>query len=73
MAASKHVKALERAGLVRRRISGRTHLCRLEAQPLADAAAWLGLYRRFWIDAFDTLDGLIGSENEAVAATQTLK
>ena len=44
-AASKHVKALEKAGLVRRRIEGRTHMCQLEAQRLAEAHDWLGLLR----------------------------
>jgi DNA-binding transcriptional ArsR family regulator len=42
-AASKHVKALESAGLIRREVRGRTHICRLEPGPLASAHAWLGL------------------------------
>lgn len=58
-AASKHVQALERAGLVRRRIKGRTHFCRLQAQPLADAHEWIGFYRRFWNDRLDILEGLL--------------
>ena len=66
-AASKHVKALERAGLVRRQVNGRTHLCRLEPGPLAGADAWLAFYRRLWIGAFDTLDSLIKAENAAGA------
>ena len=40
-AASKHIRALERAGLVRRRVQGRRHRCTLEAGPLAEADAWL--------------------------------
>src|SRR5262249_61637403 len=40
-AASKHVRVLERARLVRRRVVGRTHLCRIEGRPLADATRWL--------------------------------
>jgi DNA-binding transcriptional ArsR family regulator len=64
-AASKHIKALERAGLVRREVKGRTHLCRLAAGPLADADAWLGFYRRFWSESFDVLGALILSENAA--------
>jgi DNA-binding transcriptional ArsR family regulator len=40
-AASKHVRMLERAGLIRRTVRGRTHHCRLEPAPLADAQAWL--------------------------------
>jgi DNA-binding transcriptional ArsR family regulator len=47
-AASKHVKALERAGLVRRAVRGRTHLCRLESAPLAAANEWLRFYERSW-------------------------
>ena len=62
-AASKHVKALERAGLVRRRIMGRTHLCRLEAQPLAGAHEWIGFYERFWNGRLDILEGLLRRED----------
>ncbi|MES2711201.1 MAG: metalloregulator ArsR/SmtB family transcription factor [Pseudomonadota bacterium] len=58
-AASKHIKALERAGLVRRTIRGRTHLCRLEARPLATAYAWTAFYQRFWSDRLDTLEDLL--------------
>jgi len=64
-AASKHIKALERAGLVRREVRGRTHLCRLEPQPLADAHGWLGFYQRFWTEQFDALDAIIKAENAA--------
>ncbi|MEP7064421.1 MAG: metalloregulator ArsR/SmtB family transcription factor [Gemmatimonadota bacterium] len=46
--ASKHVKALERAGLVRRTVRGRTHFCRLNPQPLAKADEWLRGYERLW-------------------------
>jgi DNA-binding transcriptional ArsR family regulator len=55
-AASKHVKALERAGLVRRAVRGRTHLCRLEAAPLAAADEWLKFYERFWSERADALE-----------------
>ena len=43
-AASKHIRTLERAGLLRREVQGRTHRCTLEAAPLAQAAAWLRAY-----------------------------
>ncbi|HEY8794141.1 MAG TPA: metalloregulator ArsR/SmtB family transcription factor [Gemmatimonadaceae bacterium] len=46
--ASKHVKALERAGLVRRTVRGRTHFCRLNPKPLARADEWLRVYERLW-------------------------
>jgi DNA-binding transcriptional ArsR family regulator len=64
-AASKHVKALERAGLVRRQVKGRTHVCHLAPQPLADADAWLAFYRRFWSEQFDALDALIRGDGAA--------
>jgi DNA-binding transcriptional ArsR family regulator len=58
-AASKHVRVLERARLVRRRIVGRTHLCRIEGKPLADANAWLEEYRQIWEGNFQRLDELL--------------
>jgi DNA-binding transcriptional ArsR family regulator len=62
-AASKHVKALERAGLVRRRVVGRTHFCRLEAKPLEGAHEWIGFYERFWSGRLDILEGLLRQED----------
>jgi DNA-binding transcriptional ArsR family regulator len=47
-AASKHIKTLEHAGLVRRTIRGRTHYCQINPQPLADADNWLRSYERLW-------------------------
>ena len=64
-AASKHIKALERAGLVRRQVQGRTHLCRLETGPLEGADDWLAFYRRFWTAQFDALDALFKSQDDA--------
>lgn len=52
---SKHVKVLERAGLVRRTVSGREHRLRLEARPLRDAARWLAHYQTFWDERLDAL------------------
>ena len=63
-AASKHVKALENAGLVRREVRGRTHLCRLEPGPLAGAHEWLTFYERFWSGRLDVLDRLLREEQE---------
>lgn len=62
-AASKHVKALEKAGLVRRRVMGRTHVCSLEAQPLEGVAEWISFYRRFWTGRLDVLEGLLRQED----------
>lgn len=67
-AASKHVRVLEGARLVRRRIVGRTHLCRLESRPLAQASEWLETYRRTWEAAFDRLDAVL---DELGAAERT--
>jgi DNA-binding transcriptional ArsR family regulator len=58
-AASKHVRVLERAKLVRRRISGRMHLCRLEAAPLKEVAEWTEGYRERWEKSFQALDDLL--------------
>ena len=58
-AASKHVKALENAGLIRRDVRGRTHWCRLDPGPLASAHEWLGFYERYWTTRLDALDRLL--------------
>lgn len=58
-AASKHIKALESAGLVRREIRGRTHVCRLDPGPLAEAHAWLTFYEQFWTQRLDILEQLL--------------
>lgn len=57
--ASKHVKVLEDAGLVRRDVRGRTHICRLEPSPLASADQWLRHYERFWTGRLDALEQLL--------------
>ncbi len=54
-AASKHIKALERAGLVRREVRGRRHICRLDSAPLLAADEWLSFYQRFWNDRLNLL------------------
>ena len=58
-AASKHVRVLERAKLVRRRVAGRQHLCRLRAAPLRDAMLWTEQFRRNWEARFAALDVLL--------------
>jgi hypothetical protein len=55
-AASKHVQVLERAGLVRRTVAGRLHVCRLESTPLAAVYACLRFYERFWTDRLSALE-----------------
>src|SRR5215207_6214375 len=53
---SKHLKVLERAGLISRGRVAQSRPCRLEAAPLKEAADWSERYRRFWEDSFDRLD-----------------
>ncbi|MEN3747306.1 metalloregulator ArsR/SmtB family transcription factor [Sphingomonas sp. HF-S3] len=60
--ASKHVKVLEGAGLVARRKVGRTQLCRLRPDPLAEAQQWLRQWETFWTTRLDRLDALLGEE-----------
>lgn len=55
-AVSKHLKVLERAGLIVRGRAAQWRPCRLEPAPLKDAADWLAHYRRFWEASFDRLD-----------------
>lgn len=57
--ASKHVGVLERAGLIERRKAGRQQLCRLRAEPLGEAQAWLGQWEAFWTQRLDALEALI--------------
>lgn len=64
-AASKHIKTLEIAGLVRREVRGRTHICRLNPEPLASAHEWLRHYERFWTDRLDILEKLLRREDAA--------
>jgi DNA-binding transcriptional ArsR family regulator len=55
-AISKHLKVLERAGLVVRGREAQWRPCRLQAAPLQDVAGWVEHYRRFWEESFDRLD-----------------
>jgi DNA-binding transcriptional ArsR family regulator len=63
-AASKHIKALEAAGLIQREIRGRTHVCRLEPGPLASAHEWLRYYENFWNERLDVLEQLLRAQDE---------
>ena len=58
-AVSKHLKVLERAGLVERRVDGTRRPVRLRPDPLAEATAWLERYRALWEARFDQLDDLL--------------
>jgi len=72
-AASKHIKALEGAGLIRREVQGRTHMCRLDASPLATADDWLSYYQRFWGARMDKLESLLRRDSAADAAAKQSK
>ena len=69
-AASKHIKALESAGLIEREVQGRVHVCRLAAAPLASAHEWLAHYERFWTARLDVLEELLRAEDRRMAATR---
>jgi len=58
-AVSKHLKVLERAGLITRGREAQWRPCRLKADPMKDAAAWLEHYHRFWDERLDRLDGYL--------------
>jgi DNA-binding transcriptional ArsR family regulator len=58
-AISKHLKVLERAGLIARAREAQWRPCELDAAPLKDATQWLERYRRFWEQSFDRLNGYL--------------
>lgn len=62
-AASKHIKVLEKAGLIQREVRGRSHVCRLDPGPLASAHEWLSFYQRFWSGRLDLLESLLREED----------
>jgi DNA-binding transcriptional ArsR family regulator len=55
-AISKHLKVLERAGLISRSREAQWRPCQIDAEPLKNAADWIGQYREFWEERFDRLD-----------------
>jgi len=69
-AISKHLKVLERAGLISRGRDAQRRLSRLEAKPLAAASQWLQDYRQFWEASFSRLDSLLGELQSAKRATR---
>ena len=58
-AVSKHLKVLERAGLIERDVDRQRRPARLKAEPMAAAVRWLEEFKRFWSSSFDQLDGLL--------------
>jgi DNA-binding transcriptional ArsR family regulator len=61
-AASKHIKVLERAGLVRQTVQGRRRICHLDASPMASASAWLQFHERHWQQRLDALQTLFDEQ-----------
>jgi len=65
-AVSKHLRVLEKAGLLRRRRHGRVHEMELDARPLQQAAQWVEEYRKFWEGSLDRLAAYLEKETRAI-------
>jgi DNA-binding transcriptional ArsR family regulator len=63
-AVSKHLRVLEKAGLLRRRRYGRVHQLKLEAKPMQQAIRWIEEYRKFWEGSLDRLADYLEKANE---------
>ena len=63
-AVSKHLKVLQRAGLIEQGRQAQWRPCRLKAEPLRDVAAWIGEYKRHWEDSFERLDAYLREPND---------
>ncbi len=64
VAVSKHLKVLEAAGIVHRRVDGRKHYCTLAPESLAQALDWVAIYRNFWNQRLDALGEMIEVETD---------
>jgi DNA-binding transcriptional ArsR family regulator len=71
-AISKHLKVLERAGLIARGREAQWRPCRIEAKPLQQAADWISEYERFWTESFDRLDDYLQKLKKQHNSSQTL-
>ena len=71
-AVSKHLKVLERAGLIERGREAQWRPCRLQANPLKGVADWVEVYRRFWEESFDKLDNYL-KELQRKSRTQDIQ
>jgi DNA-binding transcriptional ArsR family regulator len=65
---SKHIRILERAGLVKRRVAGRDHFLSFDPAPLNEAAQWIERSRSFWTARLDALDAMLQAEDAVKAA-----
>jgi DNA-binding transcriptional ArsR family regulator len=69
-AASKHIKVLERAGLVQRSVQGRVHLCSLDARPMHGGMEWIRHYEKFWTERLDALESVLAAEDAAAKSAK---
>ncbi len=67
---SKHIQVLEKAGLIERRVDGRTHYCRLDPRALENAHEWLTFYQQFWTERLDALEKLFTFEPQTKSSTK---
>src|SRR6266704_7093017 len=70
-AVSKHLRVLEKAGLLRRRRHGRVHEMQLDAKPLRQAAQWVEEYRKFWEGSLDRLAEYLEKQNQPLERRKT--
>jgi DNA-binding transcriptional ArsR family regulator len=70
-AISKHLRVLERSGLIERGRRAQWRPCRIRAKPLKEAVDWIGQYREFWEQSFQRLEVLLEEMNSAEAKTST--
>ena len=70
-AISKHLRVLEKAGLLRRRRYGRVHQMQLDAKPLKQAAQWVEEYRKFWEGSLDRLAEYLEKQNQPLERRKT--
>src|SRR3977135_2532140 len=70
---SKHIRILERAGLVRRRVAGRDHLLSLERKPFDELTAWMLKTSAFWTQRLDDLEAALRADDAIAAAAKTSK
>jgi DNA-binding transcriptional ArsR family regulator len=70
---SKHIRILERAGLVRRRVAGREHFLALEPKPFDELAEWMRKTRGFWSSRLDHLEAALQAEDAIEAARRKAK
>lgn len=64
---SKHIRMLERAGLVERKVQGRDHILSLNAHAMAEADEWMSFYRQFWTDRLDALEKMVQRKRRAAS------